>query len=233
MNKIFFVFLLIFQIFSSCFNEDNDVSLKISRSNTNDKSGSLTPFVISLSSIDTAKKMKGVDLICIVDVSGSMYGNMINLVKETLKYLVSLMQDNDQLAIIPFNSGIPSEALLILTTMTENNKKIANNRIDRLIARGGTNIYAGLEWGLKEISNDYSSGERIASMILLSDGHGSSNTYTKFKQHINDVGKQNYTFTLHTLGYGESHGAELMHKISLNFRLLLKSPYNLIHLIVV
>ena len=216
MDKIFLRFFIIFQIFSFCLNEDTNVSLQISRANSNDKTDPLTPLVVSLIGEDTnRKKIKDVDLICVVDVSGSMYGNKISLVKETLLHLVKQMTENDKLAIIPFNSGIPSNSLLSLTAMTKSGINTANNKINALRASGGTNIYAGLTRGLKEIQNNYSSGERIVSMILLSDGWDSSNAYSNFKQLINREGKQNYVFTLHTLGYGESHGVELMHQLSL------------------
>ena len=176
MDKIFLRFFIIFQIFSFCLNEDTNVSLQISRANSNDKTDPLTPLVVSLIGEDTnRKKIKDVDLICVVDVSGSMYGNKISLVKETLLHLVKQMTENDKLAIIPFNSGIPSNSLLSLTAMTKSGINTANNKINSLSASGGTNIYAGLTRGLKEIQNNYSSGERIVSMILLSDGWDSSN----------------------------------------------------------
>ena len=79
-----------------------------------------------------------------------------------------MMTENDKLAIIPFNSGIPSNSLLSLTAMTKSGINTANNKINSLSASGGTNIYAGLAKGIKEIDQKYSSGERIVSMILFS-----------------------------------------------------------------
>ena len=100
MDKKFFIFLLIHQILTFCFNIDENIFLQISRANSNDKTGSLTPLVVSLSSKDTTKKLKDIDLICVVDVSGSMRGNKISMVKESLNYIVNnIMQVNDKLAI--------------------------------------------------------------------------------------------------------------------------------------
>ena len=49
------------------------MKLEIHRSKSHfDQIGVLTPLVVTLSSEDITKKMKGVDLICIVDISGSM-----------------------------------------------------------------------------------------------------------------------------------------------------------------
>ena len=214
MNKSIFI-LLIFQILSFSFNQDGKAYLQISRSQSHsDQTGSLTPLVVKLSSDDKSEKTKGIDLICVVDDSGSMSGSRVKLVKESLKYLVNLMTINDKLAIVSFTDT--ASIKLPLTEMTEIGKSNAIKAIDLLRARGGTNIYSGLSKGLELITRDYTSGERVASMILLSDGYdGGRNADTNFKNHINNMGKNNYVFTLHTLGYGETHDSNLMKKISL------------------
>jgi uncharacterized protein with von Willebrand factor type A (vWA) domain len=79
----------------------NLASLEISKSKSHyEHTGSLTPLVISLSSEDKKEKIKGVDIFCIVDVSGSMSGEPLELVKESLKYLVDLMNEQDNFALI-------------------------------------------------------------------------------------------------------------------------------------
>ena len=195
--------VIIFQIVLLKANADSP-SLTIGRSRAHqDKSGDYTPLVVSLSTEDKAEKVKPVDLICIVDVSGSMSGEPINLVKESLKYLVKLMTDSDNFALVTFSD----ESYLIndLTKMTQENKNLILDNIEKLYVIGGTNIYSGLEEGLQLIKNDYSSGDRIASMILLSDG--ADNYYydrviSMFKNLIVSKGKKDYVFTLNTFGYG-------------------------------
>ena len=214
MNKNILI-LLIFQIFSFSFNQGTGAYLQISRSQSHsDQTGSLTPLVVKLSSDDKTEKTNIVDLICIVDISGSMGGSRINLVKESLKYLVKLMDSKDKLAIVTFTKTAAIK--FPLTQMTDIGKNDAINAINSLKAGGGTNIYSGLEKALDLIKEAYNSENKVASMILLSDGFdGKKNADINFKNRINNVGKQNHVFSLHTLGYGESHDAVLMHKISL------------------
>jgi uncharacterized protein YegL len=45
-----------------------------------------------------------VDLICVLDVSGSMSGQKIQLLKETMKFLVETLTPSDRLCIITFNN---------------------------------------------------------------------------------------------------------------------------------
>ena len=213
---MFFNIAIIIQILFIKVNSDSP-SLTISRSKAHiDKSGSYTPLVVSLSTEDKDEKMKPVDLICIVDVSGSMSGAPINLVKESLNYLVKLMNDTDNFALVTFSSN--SQIVNNLINMTEENKNVILGKIQNLRASGGTNIYSGLEKGLQLLKNDYSSGDRIASMILLSDGDDNYN-YDKVDNLFEDLlvreGKKDYVFTLYSFGYGSFYDYSLMNNISL------------------
>jgi Mg-chelatase subunit ChlD len=197
---------------------NDDIFLDIFRAKSHsDQTGNLTPLVVSLSSIDKSEKVKGVDLICIVDVSGSMSGDKIQLVRESLKYLVNLMNEQDNIALITFASY--TDIICNFTKMNSYNKNIILDDISNLNANGGTNIYSALREGLGFVKHDYSSGERIASMILLSDGednyYDGDSLSNLFRQLLIDTGKSNYIFTLHTLGFGADHDYNLMNKLSL------------------
>lgn len=45
-----------------------------------------------------------VDLICVIDVSGSMSGPKIELVRETMRVLIETLTPSDRLSIITFES---------------------------------------------------------------------------------------------------------------------------------
>ena len=174
----------------------------------------MTPLVVTLSTRDITEKVSSVDLICVVDVSGSMNSqNRLPLVKEALKYLVNIMNSQDRLALITFNSG--ATTLFEFTEMNDSNKPNLIKKINSLRASGGTNIYAGLDSALNLITTDYLTGGKVASMILLSDGESDKNTDQLFKNRIISRKKSNYAFDLHTLGFGDGHDADLMYRISL------------------
>ncbi len=44
-----------------------------------------------------------VDLICVIDISGSMTGQKIDLVRSTMKYVVELLTSKDRLSIILYD----------------------------------------------------------------------------------------------------------------------------------
>ena len=209
MNLKLLVLIQIFILISS-----EDVYLSISRSRAHEEqTGKLTPLLISLSTDDTKAKMKGVDFVCVVDTSGSMAGSRITLVKDSLNYLINLMSPNDNFALVTFDSS--ARVINDFISMTPENKKTIASKIDALKGSGGTDILSGLKLALGLIKSDYSSGERICSMILLSDGEDNPNVDVQFKKHISEVNKDKYVFSLHTMGYGEGHDGLSMYKISL------------------
>ena len=119
--KNIYINIIILLLFVSFSNEVDLVNLQIAKSKSYaDKTGNLTPLVISVSTEDKNEKVKGVDLICIVDVSGSMEGSKMNLVKESLEYLVDLMNDDDSFALITFADN--AKLINDFTIMNSNNK---------------------------------------------------------------------------------------------------------------
>ena len=61
-----------------------------------------------------------VDLICVIDKSGSMGGEKIKLVRDTLMCLLELLKDNDRICLIEFASS--ARRLCPLTSVSEKNQ---------------------------------------------------------------------------------------------------------------
>jgi hypothetical protein len=202
-------------LFTLIYNSD-EAYLSINKSKKHeDQTKNNTPLVVTLTSDDKDDGIRDVDMICIIDYSGSMEGDRINLVKDSLLLLIDLMKENDRLSIIRFDDD--AELILPLTKMNNDNKSMAKEKIKNLSIKDyGTDIYTGLELGLKQLIENYSDGKRVASIIFLSDGEDYSfknHGLDKFKDLIMNT-KKECIFTLHTFGYGEDHDSELMNKLS-------------------
>lgn len=78
-----------------------------------------TPFIININTpkLKTATKMCNADLICVIDISGSMFGTKLDMVKKSLIILIKLMDENDRLALVLFESK--AQVLCNLEYMTE------------------------------------------------------------------------------------------------------------------
>ena len=45
------------------------------------------------------------DIVCVIDISGSMSGQKIALVRDTMKYVVEMLTPNDRLSIMVYNDN--------------------------------------------------------------------------------------------------------------------------------
>ena len=108
-----------------------------------------------------------VDLICVIDVSGSMNGEKIELVKETMRFLIETLTPSDRLSIITFNGS--GNRICGLRTVTQENMVFFSNHINGLFASGGTNIMSGMDLALKTM-RDRKIPNKVTSVFLLSDG---------------------------------------------------------------
>ncbi|KAH9609085.1 hypothetical protein KSS87_021845 [Heliosperma pusillum] len=164
-----------------------------------------------------------IDLVTVLDISGSMAGTKLALLKRAMGFVIQNMTSNDRLSVIAFSST--ARRLFPLCRMSESGRQKALLAVNSLVANGGTNIAEGLRKGAK-LMEERREKNPVASIILLSDGQ---DTYT-----VNGSGviktQPNYQLLLplsiqgssgsgfkipvHTFGFGSDHDASLMHSIS-------------------
>ncbi|KAG2729872.1 hypothetical protein I3760_01G269000 [Carya illinoinensis] len=128
-----------------------------------------------------------VDLVTVLDISGSMAGTKLALLKRAMGFVIQNLGSNDRLSVIAFSST--ARRLFPLRRMSDLGQQQALQAVNALVANGGTNIAEGLRKGAK-IMEDRRDKNPVASIILLSDGQ---DTYT-----VN----------------GSDHDASSMHSIS-------------------
>lgn len=180
-----------------------------------------TPFVVNLFAPEAKEeedeKRVSADLICVIDISGSMNGVKIHLVKESLKILVDMMDEKDRIALVLFDQ----EAKLFynLDFLSKENKTKLKDKIEIIEARGGTNIASGLQVAVdilkKEKKNSKDTESRSSSIILLSDGCDNYMDDIQLGEKLKSLTKgENLSFTLNTFGYGYDHDPKIMNKLA-------------------
>ena len=168
-------------------------------------------------------------LVCIIDISGSMntkvttqddQGNksttghsILDIVKYTLHTIIKTLNKNCKFSIVTFSSY--AEVLFNLLPMTDENKKIAIEKLNSLEAQGSTNLWDGLKCGIN-ILNNSGDKERISSIFLLTDGeptdHPDDNDYIEsYKYFMKD---KNINFNLNTFGFGYSLYSKLLYDLA-------------------
>merc|ERR1719461_337015 len=75
-----------------------------------------------------------IDLVAVVDESGSMSGDRIKLVKETVQFIIKNLESGDRFGIVGYSSG--AREVLPLTKMDEGGKNTAKLLANQLRATG-------------------------------------------------------------------------------------------------
>eukprot|EP01097_Dermamoeba_algensis_P000493 TRINITY_DN1170_c0_g1_i1.p1 TRINITY_DN1170_c0_g1~~TRINITY_DN1170_c0_g1_i1.p1 ORF type:complete len:525 (-),score=148.31 TRINITY_DN1170_c0_g1_i1:49-1623(-) len=145
------------------------------------------------------------DLVVVVDTSGSMQGEKIQLVQETLHFLCKQLAATDRLAVISFTSA-PTR-VTHLRLMTSNGKEQMKKVVDSLYASGGTDIGVAVKEGMK-LLKERETENTISSILLLSDGQGGSITKQEIDEYLPGG------TTIHSFGYGSDHDARVLYGIA-------------------
>jgi Ca-activated chloride channel homolog len=152
-----------------------------------------------------------VNLTFVIDVSGSMEGDRIALVRDSLDLLVSQLRPTDSVAIVTYESD--SEVLLGMTDVGDGEELRAS--IDDLYARGSTNMEAGLEDGYA-LAGEVFDPEKDNRVILLSDGEANVGI-TEHDAMLEALGEEIAEgITLLTVGVGDSYNQELLEQLADN-----------------
>lgn len=164
-----------------------------------------------------------VDLVTVLDVSGSMSGTKLALLKRAMSFVIQNLGSQDRLSVIAFSST--ARRLFHLRKMSESGRQQALQSVNSLISSGGTNIAEGLRKGAKVIEERREKNP-VCGIILLSDGQ---DTYTissgaagihhcapDYKSLLPSSmrGGTGQQIPVHAFGFGADHDSASMHSIS-------------------
>lgn len=124
------------------------------------------------------KTRVGVDLVMILDKSGSMGGEKESLLRNAVEFVIGELDDRDRLCSVAFDTRASYVHGLI--GMNSNGRSIAlsHARGPGLRAGGGTDIYDGLQKGVAALDNRKMSNS-VTTIFLLTDGIDNRNLEEK------------------------------------------------------
>jgi Mg-chelatase subunit ChlD len=162
------------------------------------------------------------DLVTVLDVSGSMSGEKLALLKQAMGFVIDNLGPHDRLSVVSFSSG--AQRVTRLLRMSDAGKGLAMSAVQSLVARGGTNIAEGLRTAAK-VLDERRHRNAVSSVILLSDGQDNY-TMTRSGQgslpnyealvppSFMRTGTGEWSAAIHTFGFGNDHDAAAMHVIA-------------------
>ncbi|MDR2441481.1 MAG: VWA domain-containing protein [Planctomycetaceae bacterium] len=139
----------------------------------------------------------------VIDRSGSMGGQKMELAKDAAKAAVELLSPRDFVTVIAFDH----ESYVVSAIQSAVSINTINAAISTIEAAGGTNIYSGLIDAYEQLRR---TSAKLKHVILLTDGHSSPGDYDGIvRQMVNDQ------ITVSTVGVGDADN-ELLKMIAQN-----------------
>ncbi|MEW5868342.1 MAG: VWA domain-containing protein [Chloroflexota bacterium] len=126
---------------------------------------------------------KPVDLVVVMDVSGSMKGNKISSARESLAQFIGVLDDRDRLQVLLFSNKIVE--LTPLSPVGEKREDIAR-RVSGVIEGGGTRLYDAVDKAYQDL-NANGDPKHIRAVVVLSDGMDTDSEY-RLEQLMADIG---------------------------------------------
>jgi Mg-chelatase subunit ChlD len=174
-----------------------------------------------------------VDCVVVLDVSGSMEGDKIALMRETVQLLLAEFTDKDRVGIVTFDTNVSEPVLL--QPMTVASKASATAEVGKLKPGSMTNLSGGLFQGIQQLlgatrkkgglfqgiqqllgaAQDADERGRVRTCMLMTDGQANHGICTAAEivpvlaNMIRETG-----ITLHTFGYGSDHDSGLLRALS-------------------
>jgi len=148
------------------------------------------------------------DIVCVLDVSGSMQGDKIRQVQDATRFLIEQADPKDRLAVVAFNSN--ATRVLRLRKMSAEGKNDGNIATIRLQAGGGTSIAAGLDMALS-VMERRRQRNKVSAVLLLTDGQDGS-TRSRVPELLQRATVANCA--IYAFGFGRDHDAALLSEIA-------------------
>lgn len=109
-----------------------------------------------------------VDIVAVIDRSGSMSGEKLKLVKTTLEFVVSQLTAKDRLCLVVYDDKV--DLVFPLTFVSSENKTDIMGKIQSVQTKGSTNLCGGLLKGMQIVMERAGAKADVASVLLLTDG---------------------------------------------------------------
>jgi Ca-activated chloride channel family protein len=148
---------------------------------------------------------KDVNLVMLLDVSGSMEGDKIASMRDAAVQFVNQMGDEDYITLIAFAD---TPEILLYHEMVGTARDRLVSIIRGLDAWGDTTLYDAIADGSLVISNTTSS-QRTNALVVLTDGMDTASTRYVFNQELIELAAANST-TIFTIAYGSDADETLL-----------------------
>jgi Ca-activated chloride channel family protein len=154
---------------------------------------------------------RNVDMVIVLDRSGSMKGRKINDARQAVLHLLSGLTARDRFALVTYSDGV--QQISALDNVTADRGRQLNALVSGIRAGGGTNLGDGLQTGIKVMLAAPETGN-ARKLILISDGLANKGITdsTRLGQMASVAVEKE--FAVSTVGVGNDFNEQLMTTIA-------------------
>jgi Ca-activated chloride channel family protein len=156
---------------------------------------------------------KPVDLIVVMDISGSMRGDKITTARSSLLQFVQKLDDRDSLRIDLFNDQIAT--LTPLTPIGEKRQQVLDS-VSGIFEQNDTSLYDATLHAYQDLQTE-GNPEHIRAIVILSDGEDTASTATLdevVQQILAAQGEGGNAIKVFTIAFGEDANSDVLKQIA-------------------
>ncbi|XP_063797445.1 voltage-dependent calcium channel subunit alpha-2/delta-2 isoform X2 [Pseudophryne corroboree] len=146
------------------------------------------------------------DMVIIVDVSGSVSGLTLKLMKTSVMEMLDTLSDDDYVTVASFHEKAePVSCFRQLVQANVRNKKVIKDAVQDMVARGTTDYKAGFEYAFSQLQNNNVTRANCNKMIMMFTDGGEDRVQDVFEKYnwpnktvrvfTFSVGQHNYDVT--------------------------------------
>lgn len=187
---------------------DKNVGIDASWSNVNGETFLQVGFTTNR--LTEESNYKPVNICLVIDRSGSMSGDKMEKTKQAMATFVRKLRPQDIISIVEFDT----EADAILPATNANNLANMLNAIEKITARGGTDLDRGILLGYKELVKNVST-KYANRLVILTDAMTNTGELSpaRIVEH-SEVYKEEYDIDFALIGVGVDFNNELSRKLT-------------------
>ena len=154
------------------------------------------------SDFEKEKEKPSLAMILVIDKSGSMGGEKIELAKEAAKSAIELLGPNDKVGVIAFEGDV----FWVSEVHPCTDKGFVLDRVATIEAGGGTVMYPAMEEAYEALSKTVA---KLKHIIILTDGISAPGDFEGISQQMAQA-----RMTVSTVGIGEGYDQQLLEEIA-------------------